>query len=252
MTTPLTAAQMRDTWALVDHENEKVKAVDASWGTSGPRLSCRWRDGQQPGGERLYDQARVSLHAGYDCLLAVQMLVDAQAGALATLSLTRTVLEAAFWVEWLLEPDRSRDRLLRGLRVAVDDHKQWKAFSDEHTKQDTPAAARIRALIDQTSDQQISAFKREAIQLGIPWAEVTASIKVTNELRGLGCARERDADGLVGVWRGLSGLQHGKVYATNYFAADDVVDEATFRANAMAATWLLLRAFDTYLRRSRS
>src|SRR5665213_1135455 len=244
-------------WTLLDHRRAQLEAVE-SGRSNAPRLSARWGDEHEPSGSRLYEMARTSILVGSGSLLATRTLADGNIGAWAALALTRTTFEAAFWAQWLLEPARRRDRLERGLRLQWDDRRERKLFAEGHLQ------ARELTELRREHEASCAAIKRDATATGADLNLVTSKISVVDELRRLECAHDfRDL--WVGIWRGLSGVQHGRIHAVEYFTDSDRVigddgiarveitlNEERFSPNAMAAASLLRYAFDTYLRRSSS
>ena len=175
-------------------------------------------DEATPTGRRVYFNALHSLNVAEDNELALEsMLLDRGIPPFAAWSLLRPAFENAFYAVWLLEPDDSRERGRRALRM---DWQEQRAHSIrlklkiELTGTDgTPAA-----LEAESSDREIRRrYENEAHKVGLGLPMLRAKINLTEELPKLnslpaGHSGEAARFHLL-QWRLLSGTQHGDVGA---------------------------------------
>ena len=128
-------------------------------------------------------------------------------------NLLRPVLEASFWTVWILEPEDGRERRRRGLRAEIDDAREQEKWLNE-----------IRPIVGEEGVAQALAnisesnqtFRREAEQLGMTWGRAREPVLVTRELGRLQAFKDWEEDMgpfFAGVWRRLSGAQHGKIWS---------------------------------------
>lgn len=217
-------------------------------------LTARKIDEAQPAGHRVYMAAHRHIDVGFDNLDALQSLLKHRgATPHAPWTLLRAVFEAGFWALWVLEPGDSRARRIRGLRSEVHDLRERESFYEEFAA---------------TVDPEVTAsYQRDAKALGEPWGRIKDRIYVTGQLRSMaaiqGLGPEVPPRHIVGIWRGLSGLQHGLAYAS--LATSDTtrsvpipggeiamlsINDEKFQAFGFGASWMLDQAARLYIRRS--
>jgi hypothetical protein len=178
-------------------------------------FTARAFDEAQPACTRTYIAAQSFLEVARQNLDAFKALIQSPHGVRqwAHWNLLRPVLEASFWVVWILEPDDGRERRRRGLRVEIDDAREQERWLNE-----------LRPMVSgHDIDQALgrisrsnTTFRREAEQLGMEWKKAREPVNVTRELGRLGVVRSwGDEMGPIfaGVWRRLSGAQHGKTWS---------------------------------------
>jgi len=249
-------------WQELDRLHREVELVKSGAPTD-RRLTARWMDERQPAGTRTYIHATQLLHVGYDNLRALQALFTQGAGVWAPWNLVRAILESAAWAAWLLEPHQGRERRVRGLRIAVQDHRDWQAFFKEFDGASTEQQRQRRAQQVATTE---ATYRAEADALAERWSKLRERLNLTDMLPSL--AAVLDLDGVspavvVGMWRGLSGMAHGRSYAVMAYSDSTTlvpvpggqtvhltINDNRFEAHALLACWFLWSASNLYLRRS--
>jgi hypothetical protein len=197
-------------WALIDQLAAKVARLSEASPDRG--LTARKFDLAQPAGHRVYIGAYSQLQSGWEHVEALRQLLQAQ-GSMprAPWTLTRSIFESGFWATWILDPVDGLDRRRRALRMEVADHKQSKAF---HRCFVMTSEERARMLEGEAKAEQ--SYRSDAAAVGLEWSlagsrpNLIDELHRLNELRSMG--RESE-DVVEGVWRALSGMQHGFAYA---------------------------------------
>lgn len=175
-------------------------------------------DEATPTGRRIYFNAVHVLNVAEDNQLALEdMLLNRGIPPFAAWSLIRPAFENAFYAVWLLEPDDSRERCRRALRM---DWQEQRAHSVRlklkieltHTE-GTPAALQAEA-----ADREIRhRYENEAHKVGLGLPMLRAKINLTAELPKLTSLPAGDSGEVPRFhllqWRMISGTQHGDVGA---------------------------------------
>ncbi len=175
-------------------------------------------------------------------------------------TLMRAVFESAFWTAWLLEPEDGRTRRQRALRLEVLDLKErgkyYAAFR-------LPRKDRERVAERECARKAI--YQKEAADIGLSWSVAGQRPSVVDELSRLSAVKSlgRTGGSVVGVWRSLSGIQHGYPYAV--LATSDMtatvpipggsartvtINDDAFQIVGMWTNYLLEAAFGLMIRRS--
>lgn len=200
-------------WRKLDYLMTKAGEVTESQQPGLTRFSI---DSTRPGGHRLYAAVVRALSAAHDCDRGLRALLQHHgATQTAMWALLRTQFEASFWALWLLDPEGTRERVLRGIHHEwLDDRASmrfYREFADDVTFLFTTRdRAQVRA---QVARDHATTYRAEAEANGADW-DKPPPINVTKELTLLGHAQEPGWGSMLrGVWRSLAGLQHGSAGA---------------------------------------
>jgi len=166
---------------------------------------------------------------------------------------------------WLLQPEDSVTRVLRGVRVEwLDDHESHKYFSQMLSDPESPLDEAARALELAKHERLLrdhdSTFRSECERLGRKWPRPDR-IDVTRELGRLQIEQSPESRVLLlHTWRSLAGLQHGNAGAL--LRVSDMVERASgasgsrvrlspsdssFQTLAEITALLTMQAFARYL-----
>jgi hypothetical protein len=174
-------------------------------------------DKARPAGERTYIQAFRAIETAWENYSAIFGLLQGHgATVFAPHNLIRPAFEAAFYALWALDPEDGRDRCMRGLRLAIEDNRQHRNWTDELVK--------IPGLTDAQREQMrapianaSTVYREEAAKLGANWNVVSQKPNVEEAIPKLRPVVELSdpviPHTLVAAWRQLSGYQHGHMYA---------------------------------------
>lgn len=233
--------------------------ASASTSTWRPSRS-RGIDERLPAGHRGYIAAWGQIQSALDNLQALRhLLATLGATPYAPWTLLRAVFEGGFWGVWLLEPADTLERRRRGLRLELRNHKQWNSFLAAYD------AVGPAGITDAGRDNE-AVYRAEASELGLSWRQATRRINLVDELRELTMVQDLPQPlrgPLEGVWRALSGLQHGDPYArlstgdhadlapiTGGLMTTTSINDEAYNEHAWASTWMLLEAMRLYVERS--
>jgi hypothetical protein len=197
-------------WEVSDRLAEQVDGLESG---GDPRaLTARRFDEAQPAGNRTYIAARGYLDSAFEHDEALRALLLAHgATPRAPWTLMRSIYEAGAWATWALDPANGLERRRRGLRLEVWSFKQRKAFHAEFKR-----TADEQAKLDAGDRKTERTYRAEAKALGMEWALAGSRPNLADEIPKLSDVRSGPADlvrPMVGVWRSLSGMQHGLPYA---------------------------------------
>jgi len=240
----------------------EVERADATFRSQPHRLCPRMIDEPQPAGHRPWIGAGAQLASGWEHGEALWALITGDFGLTprAPWSLLRSVFEAGFWTQWLLEPEDSLVRRRRGLRLEVLNHKQKHAWLGSYSL-DPEQEALVAADEKRVGD----IYRAEASALGLTWAQASHTVVVVDELKKLRSVRSAGPLGgvFVATWRSLSGFQHGYPYAL--IAHGDLgievpipggknvsisINDDAFVGSLMASYGMMSDAAQLYVRRS--
>jgi hypothetical protein len=210
------------------------------------------------------------LSAAWDCHLALPKLLDAHgATQVAMWAIMRSQFEAAFMALWLLDPEESRERVVRGVRAAWLDDRHSAHYSTEILGDEllpTDSCVRKSELEKHThlTQKHNKIFSDECAQLGFPYKKPNP-IDLTKEIAALkseGFPEQRVL--LRHVWRTLAGLQHGDVGALLRVSDQDSIGQkkriisatlspadTSFQTIAETVALLTTNAFNKYAERNR-
>lgn len=204
-------------WQLLEDLYQAARTVIASRPTH--LLDARMIDEGQVAGHRVYMLAERYLGVAWDNHSAFVSLLQSPHGLSpsAPWNLLRPTFEAAFYAAWVLDPDDSLERRRRALRVEWLDEIDHRNYDDE--------VRRMRATLDSDELRQLegdlaaqrqrneASYRSDAEALGIAFPP--RKVQVRDELGNLShCSQIADTDALLRVmWRGLSGVQHGRMSA---------------------------------------
>ena len=182
-------------------------------------VDARAVDESRPGGHRLYPAAERYLSGALDCHTALPKLLEAHgATQVAMWALLRAQFEAAFMALWLLEPEDSVSRVLRGVRVEWLDDRQSHAYfreilTDLESTLDEEVRVRELARHERLLREHDRTFRDECQRLGRSWLK-PLPINVVEELGLMQVGQSLEWRVLLRhTWRSLAGLQHGSVGA---------------------------------------
>lgn len=173
-------------------------------------------DTARPGGHRLYPAVERSLTAARDSTDALCALLEHHgATGTAMWSLLRTQFESAFWAYWLLEPQDSRDRVLRGVqREWLDDRKSRTYFEELAKDPAMPLSEQEREELATGDLGHDATFAAEAAANGAERWSKPPNVDVTRELSVVTIEGSPALRTMLRVsWRDLAGAQHGSVGA---------------------------------------
>jgi hypothetical protein len=197
---------------------EHFRRIEAQYRGRNYRLTQRLFDEARPAGKRTYIHASQSIETAWENYSAVFGLLQGPHGAtpVAPYNLIRPAFEAAFYALWALEPEDGSERCLRGLRLAVEDNRQRRAWIEELVKIPGLSDAE-RHLMRKPVAKANTVYQQEAEGLRVKWPKVTEKVNVEQAIPRLQHIVDL-ADPLilhttVAAWRQLSGFQHGRVYA---------------------------------------
>lgn len=151
-------------------------------------LTDRRFDSAHRAGKRLYitASALILLAREHQFLLAKAMVGPHAVGVYphATLNLIRPAFEAALTALWILDPDDSQGRILRGLRQCWEDHRQSDSWAEEMLG--SPLATReAREAVFAKKAQIAKRYHEDAAHLGIKWDKVRQRINLVDEIKTL-------------------------------------------------------------------
>lgn len=247
---------------VIGHTNAVVARRDARV------IDGRGVDESRIGGHRLYPIVERYLASAEDCHMALPRLLQSHgATQTAMWAILRAQFEAAFFALWLLEPDESRIRVLRGIRVEWLDDKQSRAYFDEVLRDQIVPLAEVERIAElerhaKLSEDHTRTYKRECAALGFSYHR-PEPVNVVDELATLQADRFPEQRPLLRhVWRTLAGLQHGDVGSLlRVSAKEDTVETGTgysaqlspsdsaFQTIAETTALLTMNAFSTYMQR---
>ncbi len=248
-------------WAALDRLERQVQQLDDQPPRRDLVLTARTLDEAQPGGPRVYIGASAHLGNAMEHLHTLQTLLEHHGVTpRAPWTLMRPVFESAFWAVWLLEPDDGRIRRQRALRLEVLDLKERGKYFAAFRM---PSEHRERIAERERARQAI--YRAEADAIGLDWSRAGQKPSVVGELVKLSAVKNLGGVGgsVVGVWRSLSGIQHGHPYAV--LANSDVtatvpipggsadtvtINDDAFQVVGMVTNYLLLAAFELMVSRS--
>lgn len=205
-------------WDRLDEWEEEMEVAER-WYSSSLDLTDRRFDSAHRAGQRLYITASglIRVAREHQFLLARTMVGPHAAGVYphATLNLIRPAFEASLTAFWLLDPDDSRTRVLRGLRQCWEDHRQSDSWAEEMLG--SPLATReTREAVFKKKAEVARRYHEDAAHFRIKWDKVRQKVNLVDEIKTLSTV---DGDPLTRqalkvAWRQLSGVQHGLSYAT--------------------------------------
>ncbi|MDT9594898.1 hypothetical protein RDV89_17550 [Nocardioides zeae] len=180
-------------------------------------LTLRAFDEAKPAGVRAYMAVHRHLGVAMDNHYALRHLLEHYAATLsAPWSLLRPTLEAAFRALWIIDPELSGERRLRGFQSEVCDA----AEGDKHLREFERVAELRSQVLDslrRRAEGPDQVCKNEARQLGVKWPVVTTRVNLVRDLPRLRpvIAEEGDLLGpwLISQWRLMSGFEHGLAWA---------------------------------------
>jgi hypothetical protein len=204
-------------WKKVDLVLDRARTVAAS--RDGNVLDARAVDESRTGGHRLYPIVERHLAAAEDCHRALPKLLTSHgATQTAMWALLRAQFEASFFALWLLLPELSDGRVLRGIRADwLDDreaHKYQKELLDDPVTPipDDVRTAKITEML-RIQDEHNRTYRAETAALGAKWRD-PIGVNVIGEITSLEPAVFKEQRVLLRhAWRTLAGLQHGNLSA---------------------------------------
>lgn len=204
-------------WDRLDATEKAMDEAD-SWFKRSQVLSDRRLDGAHRAGRRAYIIANALIAKARESqLMLAQTMTTPGVNVFphATPDLIRPSFEAAATALWILDGEATEDRRLRGLRCAWKDHNESRKWADE-----------LMLPIFMT-DEQITAhrahhatigkrYSDDARDLGLNWGRVTNAMNVRDEVGKFSnvASEPKLAAFLRAIWRRLSGVQHGLMYAS--------------------------------------
>lgn len=204
-------------WARLDEAERAMEEAD-SWFERTQVLTDRRLDSSERAGRRAYIQASALIsNAREHQVLMERTFTVPGVGVFphATVNLIRPAFEAAARALWIVDGHDSRERRLRGLRIAWEDHEESGKWANELLKQQFLSQAQIEEQTRKHADIG-TRYRQDADALGIPWTKVKPRMNFRDEI-GKFTALDRDLDlpqFLRAIWRRMSGVQHSMSYAS--------------------------------------
>lgn len=207
-------------WPAMELMTEAVRVVRSRWHRS--QLMARSFDEAQPGGHRVAFGVEGLLATAEENVQAFRALISSFGiRHWAHWNLLRPNLEASLWVLWILTPSDSRDRVIRALRLEVDNaREEWNWVEATAAAIGLPQEAVEQARAKFNRSEVV--YKQEAHDLRISWKDVRERINLTAAIPKLTYGSDYEASFghyVCSIWRRLSGAQHGKIYSL-YARAD--------------------------------
>lgn len=260
-------------WRLLEQLYATAESVIAA---HDPRIFCaRTFDQGQTAGQRVYTTAERYLNIARDNHQALVALITSPHGitTFAPWNLLRPEFEASFYAAWILDPDDSRERRRRALRLELLDQRDHNLYYEDVMRMaEGPAVGELAdgfvalsTSLEEARQRNEAVYSQEAAQLDLPYPKI-AGVNVLREIGTLStCGEAPQTDFLLrATWRGLSGIQHGRASAvlrasnlrdgqeTEYGIRGMLdVDDDAFRNAANATTCLHMEAVRLLLERSR-
>jgi hypothetical protein len=145
----------------------------------------------------------------------IALLQNYSATVWAPWTLLRPIFEASFFSVWILEPDDGKERRWRGLRAEVLD-----SFEQRRHLSAFKAIPQLRSMIVEDEarvEAKVHAvYREEAAALGRSFDAATKKVVIVDELRNLRVIQGQGVEAaafMEGVWRQLSGYEHGLGWA---------------------------------------
>ena len=192
-----------------------MDAAEARYAHDPHSLSARRFDEAKPAGRRVYIGATGLIGCAIDNLAAFRNLLTSGGVSIwAPLNLIRGVFEPALWCIWILEPPASVERRRRALRREVADKREWSKFARDTVADDASELEEVAAEMARVTP----IYQAEAVDLHIPWETVTQKPDMVAELHRLESLKAMDfsLSSTLMMWRGLSGVTHGFMYAAQF------------------------------------
>jgi hypothetical protein len=201
-------------WQRVAELDEQANRVMQSWHSM--EFTARFVDEAQTAGHRTYIGVTRLLNIAIDNQEAFQSLITTRGVThWSQWNLLRPVFEASFYIIWVLDPDESRRRRMRGLRLEILDSKEQRNWID--SLKDAGLDEDVIAANAQHQARATQVYHTEAGELGLTRSQANQSVNIVTELPKLSFTREMYSDEfnkfLISTWRRLSGFQHGFGYA---------------------------------------
>ena len=201
-------------WQRVAALDEQAHRAMQSWHSM--QFTARFVDEAQPAGPRIYIGVTRLLDIAIDNQEAFQSLITNRGVThWSQWNLLRPVFEASFYAIWVLDPNDSRERRRRGLRLEILDSREQKNWID--SLREVGLDEEVIAANAQRQARATEVYRTEATALGLTWERATQPVKLITELPKLAYTREMYSDELnnflISKWRRLSGFQHGFGYA---------------------------------------
>lgn len=204
-------------WARLDATEKAMDEADR-WFKRSQVLSDRRLDGAHRAGRRAYIIANALIAKARESqLMLAQTMTTLGVNVFphATPDIIRPAFEAAATALWILDGDTTEDRRMRGLRCAWKDHKESWNWAKElmlpifMTDEQIAAQSAKHALISKR-------YTDDARDLGLNWGKITNPMNFRDEVGKLSTVASEPelAAFLRAIWRRLSGVQHGLMYAS--------------------------------------
>lgn len=203
-------------WARLDATEKAMDEADR-WFKRSQVLSDRRLDGAHRAGRRAYIIANALIAKARESqLMLAQTMTTPGVNVFphATPDIIRPAFEAAAAALWILDGDTTEDRRLRGLRCAWKDHNESRKWAQELMLPMFMTDEQIAA--QQAKHATISKrYIDDARDLGLNWGKVTNAMNVRHEVGKFSTVGSEPelAAFLRAIWRRLSGVQHGLMYA---------------------------------------
>jgi hypothetical protein len=180
-------------------------------------FSARTFDQGQTAGHRVYASVERYLNIARDNHQALVALFTSPHGmtTFAPWNLLRPEFEASFYAAWLLDPDDSRERRRRALRLELLDQRDHNLYYEDVMRMsDGPAVkeladgfAALSSSLEAARQRNETVYAREAAQLDLPYPRVDG-VSVLHELGNLStCDEAPQTDFLLrATWRGRPGF----------------------------------------------
>lgn len=257
-------------WNALDDAEAQMHSVNGQYARS--KLVCNRRfDEATQTGQRTYILANSSITAARDSHRAfVKAMHYDGVRAQATWGLIRPSFESAFYAVWMLQPEDSRARLQRGLRIAWEQHRmhqlRLKLMREIAVDNDIPSNHPDLLKLARTKSEHEARYRDEANSVGLSEKQMTAKVVLTDEVGKLTLGDDMPrwtGTWLTLIWRELSGATHGdsmaltRISDTKYlmkipggWTVQLTINDDSFIAACQASAYLQLMAMQLYILRS--
>lgn len=249
-------------WAGLDLLEHRMQA-EGDRHLAGMDFTDRRFDEASKTGRRAYIQAHGLISVARDNQKALEEMLRGGVRPYAPWNLIRPAFEAGFYAVWMLEPDESRERLRRALRLAWDQERTHGVRLALKTEI-AGLGGHPQVLAAEQRDREIKkAYLVEAHAIGLSQKQVTQNPNLTQEILRLASATSTESKFHLLTWRELSGIQHADMGAAlgvsdakyrlqipgGYSAVVSINDESFVRA-CYSSVSMQLTAMTLYIQRS--
>lgn len=258
----LKLGNLPNVWQALDLlEDDVDRANDRS--TAQMDFTSRKFDEANRTGQRAYIQALHFIKSARDNQKALEALLRIRASPHAPWNLIRPAFESSFYAVWILEPEDSRVRKRRALRIAWSEQRQHRNRHKLMVEL-AHAAGHPSVLKAEEQDRLIKRrYEEEAHAVGMGTKELGQEPNMTDEIPKLTSLVAGEPKFHLLKWRELSGIQHSdmgamlklsdktyKLRIPGGYTATLALNDDDFVATCYSAAVMQMTAMRLYIRRS--